>query len=251
MNANQERQERIELRVFREFAKVCPLPFDLATAEKRNKPEPDILCQLRDGEFLAFELVSVEDVVGKDKNGKDIAVTKPYNESFMLYRELQDAYQKALLEGNIQQPEKFNGHTVEVIYTHTSTFKPRKNAIPSIVAILNKRGPGRHFVKNKVIHAIICERDGTRSSDDSLMFLQDSCCGYVANSTVSNIKRKLEIPYESDHKIHLLAWSNTASSAEAFCWRDELTTLLQSNRRFSRVWLFGRGESSIAFDSGA
>src|SRR5262245_20259508 len=51
-----------EMFVFREFAKACPLPLLIDTAESRNPPEPDILCDLSTGGKVAFELVEADDV---------------------------------------------------------------------------------------------------------------------------------------------------------------------------------------------
>jgi hypothetical protein len=46
----------IELKVFSAFADRCGLPIVPGSAEKREPPEPDILCKLQTGETLAFEL---------------------------------------------------------------------------------------------------------------------------------------------------------------------------------------------------
>jgi len=53
---NLEKQEHEEMTVFGEFAKVCPLPLLLNTAQNRPTPEPDILCDIESGKKLAFEL---------------------------------------------------------------------------------------------------------------------------------------------------------------------------------------------------
>ena len=54
-------QAEAERAVFREFAKKANLPIDLRSIESREPPEPDILCRGNDGEFIAFELVSLSD----------------------------------------------------------------------------------------------------------------------------------------------------------------------------------------------
>ena len=55
-----DRQSQNELRVFESFARICPYSIDVETIEKRNPPEPDILCRL-DGMPTAFEIVECLD----------------------------------------------------------------------------------------------------------------------------------------------------------------------------------------------
>lgn len=56
-----DKQSENELRIFKQFAAQCPYPIDFKSIEKRNPPEPDILCQLSNGTPLAFELVECID----------------------------------------------------------------------------------------------------------------------------------------------------------------------------------------------
>lgn len=56
-----DKQSQNELRVFKKFAQICPYSINLATIEKRNHPEPDILCKLSDGTAIAFEIVECLD----------------------------------------------------------------------------------------------------------------------------------------------------------------------------------------------
>lgn len=56
-----DKQSQNELRVFKRFSQICPYPINLATIEKRNPPEPDMLCKLSDGTTIAFEIVECLD----------------------------------------------------------------------------------------------------------------------------------------------------------------------------------------------
>ena len=56
-------QAENELKIFRKFAEICPYSIDINSIEKREPPEPDILCKMVDGEMLAFEIV-----VGLDRS---------------------------------------------------------------------------------------------------------------------------------------------------------------------------------------
>jgi hypothetical protein len=56
-----DRQSQNELRVFKKFAEVCPYGSTFDSIEKRQPPEPDILCRLSDGKEIAFEIVECID----------------------------------------------------------------------------------------------------------------------------------------------------------------------------------------------
>jgi len=55
MSSEQEKG-LVELKVFASFANRSGIPIVPGSAQKREPPEPDILCELETGEALAFEL---------------------------------------------------------------------------------------------------------------------------------------------------------------------------------------------------
>ena len=54
--SNEQDKGLIELKVFASFASRCGIPIVPGSAQKREPPEPDILCKLENGQGLAFEL---------------------------------------------------------------------------------------------------------------------------------------------------------------------------------------------------
>ena len=75
-----------ELAIFHGFSEKCALGIDAASIEKRDPPEPDILCRTVSGESIAFELVEALDsdlargVYGKlrlEKNFRDAFAALP------------------------------------------------------------------------------------------------------------------------------------------------------------------------------
>jgi hypothetical protein len=76
---------------------------------------------------------------------------------------------------------------------------------------------------------------------------QSSSASYVRDCLISQIKKKLDKNYTTQHEIHLLAWAETPWPPQK--WRDELTDLCQQQTRFSRIWVFNRATQSIDFDS--
>jgi hypothetical protein len=163
---NMDSKEKQELAVFREFAEVCPMTIVANAAENRKPPEPDILCEVKDGPNVAFELVRAEDVT---------------------------TYTDAKGE----------------VYVQSIQYKESQ--------------PGVHF-------------------------------STVGTSIVDKVEEKLKKAragkYLTDHPLHLLVWSDTASSREWFAWRDDLERLLANGTgQFERIWVYGRSKREIAFDS--
>lgn len=60
-NKKLNQQSQNELRVFKKFSEVCPYPINFDSIEKREPPEPDILCKLLDEKVMAFEIVECID----------------------------------------------------------------------------------------------------------------------------------------------------------------------------------------------
>lgn len=56
-----DKQSQNGLRVFQKFTEVCPYVFNFDSIEKRQPPEPDILCRLSNGKKIAFEIVECID----------------------------------------------------------------------------------------------------------------------------------------------------------------------------------------------
>ncbi len=240
-------KQQQELDVFREFAKVCALPLQASNARNCEPPEPDILCELESGKKLAFELVSVEDMTS---NG---SVSRVGNDYLAQTKALEIAYKAALTENRIVSPERFEFHKVRVVFQDRTSLIGRQRAMPRVVELLNDLGPGKHTIKEakeKVIRSIRCE-PYTECSYAGPMFYAGSTSCTVEHSTVENIKEKIEEKnYDPSHKIHLLAWSETASVPGAAFWENDLETLLADGTgQFERIWVYGRNVRAIVFDS--
>lgn len=59
--ATEIEKAQIELAVFADFVSFSGVPVIAGTAEKRNPPEPDILCSFGEEGMVAFELVEICD----------------------------------------------------------------------------------------------------------------------------------------------------------------------------------------------
>lgn len=72
----------------------------------------------------------------------------------------------------------------------------------------------------------------------------------VSPNIVKLVVKKLKKTYKSNHPIHLIVWSTTASAPEVDFWKDEFIRIMRSNGMgaFRRIWVFGYAESEIVFD---
>jgi hypothetical protein len=243
-----------ELAVFRHFAAVCPLLGNsLNTVEQPHSDPPDIVCELRSGETLAFELVSCEDEIGKDKTGNGIAWTQGINDQLKLKQLLRDEYRSALEGGRVDQPERFQSSTVHVEF-ESSSMCQRRSAVPRVIELLNQLGPGKHFTPSESpIQLIWCMPWEKKIASCAVpSFSVGSSSFHVGNCTVERIQSKIKdsADYKFNGTMHLLAWSSTACHAESEFWRNDLLNVLQSGTgKFHRIWVFGIVEKSIVFDS--
>ena len=79
MTSEASKGTEIEIPIFLEFIRHGNLSFDPASVQKRNSPEPDILCKATNGEVVAFELVEICDQsMAKNRgNGAYIRTSDP------------------------------------------------------------------------------------------------------------------------------------------------------------------------------
>jgi hypothetical protein len=243
-----------EMFVFREFAKVCPMPLLIDTAENREPPEPDIICDCASGERLAFELVEADNVTtNRAKPGETVAVRKYVNDSITLKEAIDDAYKAAVESGQLTDPSRFEYHFIRIHFHDSASIKKSIQAMPDAIALLNEHGTERHNFKHKVIRSIRCAPFSSRGPYKGPLISVNTNTHNVGLSVVDRIESKLGRSYITAHPIHLLVWSDTATIAENELWHDKATALIHSKgmQPFVHLWVFGRGQPSIVFDMSA
>jgi len=109
-----------ELRVFRDFAEVCPLGIERDSIQKCNPPEADILCRIADGSALAFEMVELVD---------QARIAKPMADQDRLMDRLREA-SKALPE---ETRKKLKDSWVGVKFRPDRSLRKRKEYASQIV----------------------------------------------------------------------------------------------------------------------
>ena len=133
-----------EEEVFKSFAKLCP--YGIVSFNKRYPPEPDMICQIRDGSSIAFELTeSIYNIVAKRQEDS------PYMK-FQIGNYLNKSELKQVFE------EKFKNAFI-TIYPHNRILSRSyfRNKIGDFIKFLIEQAPEGeefHFPGN---YKFVCE----------------------------------------------------------------------------------------------
>lgn len=188
-----------ELNVFRRFVAVCPLRIEPNFIDKREPPEPDILCRLNDGSHIAFELVSANDADAQRRRG----------DSDILESKLKETLINACNAGNFPALSEWNGRTVRVRFVDSASLHSRLKAVPRAVELITEIGPtlGRHRCPDDdAIQHIVIDQNHSAIWDSNGPSVVTQRASYIDNVIESHLLKKLEKAhgYETDHPIHLL-----------------------------------------------
>jgi hypothetical protein len=241
----QDRHGNLELYVFADFARYCPIHLLADRAQKRFTPEPDVLCPTEDQGSIAFELVTVNDSDSQ----------RAVKESSNLIPLLESAFDDAAASDAISCPDNFIGLSIGVGFDDDASPKVRKSkAIPRAMELLEEIGPhpGRYSITGtdrQLINTIIIRENSCPWLGKPMFHLLNAV--YVGLPHVDRIASKIERPnpYLTDHPLHLLAWGDYDLAPEI--WRPKVERYLWDNlatSQFERVWIYERA-AGILFDS--
>ena len=104
--ADRDRHGLREQKIFLDFAKACRLVIQLDSIEKREPPEPDILCQMDQEEAVAFEMVELIDQ----------GLAQQTYESIRLQQLLEDIYQNLPTSARTTIEKRFKNALVHVTF---------------------------------------------------------------------------------------------------------------------------------------
>ncbi len=119
-------QAENELRIFRKFAKICPYSIDLNSIEKREPPEPDILCKTVDGEMLAFEIVI----------GIDRSLASFIYGSYELVNSFYDELESLPVNQNKRIKSIYGNASINVVFKEDISLEQKRNATRKILLSL-------------------------------------------------------------------------------------------------------------------
>ncbi len=227
--------------MFKEFAAASPCVIEIESIEKRQPPEPDILCRCVEGSSIAFEMVGLDDPRQSQRLYDRLAIEKRLLQEYQSVSDSLDPVAR-----NRMKARKF------VLTFRDGISKNKKvKAVPKIIGFLaaldastlGSVEPSREL--GSVVNKIVVREHGLPA--DQPKFTIDSG-GHSGDYTVERITNKLARQYESNARIELLAWVSATLPENR--WSGQLTRLLQERLGasvFRRVWLFDRSQRQILF----
>jgi hypothetical protein len=234
-----EREER----VVRRFADVCPLGMLPESIEKREPPEPEVLCKLKSGDGVALELVEAIDerLAPRESRKSEMA------------QALRDAYE-ALPGGSYPKlQQRFGNALVHVTFHERATVRRSRAAIPHILRELETVNgafagdvvPDRRSPLGQTVRKV-CVRRG----DYAGPCFDVESTGSFADPVVNRIEDKFENDYQSTYPIELLVYYELQPVLPENTWLPELERFVRERlvaSPFRRVWVFDLAANAIMF----
>ncbi len=232
--ANRDRHGFREKTIFLDFAKVCGLAIQLDSVEKREPPEPDILCQINQEGAVAFEMVELIDQ----------GLAQQTYESIRLQQLLEDIHQNLPTSARTTIEERFKNALVHVTFHAETSSRGRENAIPLILDWLQGFSPS--FIGStppegrSPLYKIVSEITVSRGDFPGPFFEVDAG-GAFADPTLERIGKKFEKKYISSTSVELLAYYELQPVLSEDLWLPQLRTFITQrigSSGFRRVWVY-------------
>ena len=218
---------RKELRIFRQFAEVCPLRIENDAIEKREPDEPDILCRTPAGS-VAFEMVEIVDreKVARPRGDQDALMDVMHEAARNLPQEIKDAFANAW---------------IGVRFRNDRSLRRRRQVAERVVnelVELDRAFSGDYPITEgevEVARAEVQRRDGLAGP-----FFRYQVVGHFNPIPSDALLAKFNKRYVTAHPIELLAYFDK-QEAPPRQQIDELIGFIEANigdSQFGRVWLF-------------
>jgi|SRR5215831_5028709 len=223
-----------ELRIFRLFAPACPLAIEDNSIEKREPPEPDILCRIPTGQ-LAFEMGEIVD----EEN-----VARPQGDSFALMDVMRGAARK--LPQNIK--DAFANAWIGVRFRDDYSLQRRRRIAEHMVnelLHLDAAFSGEYAITDGGVELARAEINRNEGIRGPLFRIQP--VGHFNPIPSEALLRKFNKRYQTAHPIELVAYYDR-QEAPLQQQIDRLLGFIEANlniSQFNRVWIFNCRDSRI------
>jgi hypothetical protein len=235
-----DRHDDKEIPLFRLFAPVCGLPIEPASIEKREPPEPDILCHVTGEGPVAFELIELV-------NEKKIA--RPTGDQEDLIDHLRDGYRSLSSATKAEFDRRFGNALVRAKFRPDLSLRRRKKIADDILEEMLKIDPsfegtfGMNDGKMEVASVEV-----VRGNFAGPHFRVPAAASYNP-IPLARLEAKFEKKYSSGAPIELLAYYDR-QSAPLEKQLQELFNYIQARlagSHFRRAWVFNVSDQRICF----
>jgi hypothetical protein len=227
-------QDDDEIDAFRDFLEHSNLAVVPGSIEKRNPPEPDILCRLTDNCQLAFELVEI---------------CHPGNAAFVgsagtVSRLLEETYRNLSRELRNRFDSRFAGKPLSFTFCSGATINRIRVVLPRAFAELVTKSENDEEYRPsstavaRTLRSVkfvgrVEERDRP-SFNVAGVFQPDDV-------VVESVLSKLGKTYKTPHPIELLAYFGAFAWSLSTSWEHPLRHMLKARNfgPFRRVWVLG------------
>jgi hypothetical protein len=236
-------QDKNEIRIFKHFAELCPYSINPASIIKQNPPALDILCQLSDGSYIAFELVeSIDGSIAKSTYGP------------MKIKSYFDDHLKSLPRYKKKKfKSKYKNAMINVAFNENHYYLSQRTTIKKIFSnLLNMTVSYESDLKlnfdknlNNKIHYISISRGdfvGPIFNIGSVTSFADPC--------KERIKNKFKKKYEIDSNIDLLVYYEIQPMLPEKNWLPPVEEFIKTSidkSLFQRVWIYSVTEKKIIY----
>lgn len=236
----QDKQRKIEISVFKEFVKFCLL--EIVSFDSKDPPEPDILCELKNGNKLAFELVEAVDHNQARQHDLSISVKQ---EMRQYYESLSGSSKNNFnnLYGNADLFFKFGDDL---------TKNKILNNLPEIFTFLlslDEKSEGN--IKNTTPNfPNVCKKIRINRGCFIGPMFNISNAMYIKDGVTEALSSKFNKAYSCSYPIELIIHSDTRPLLPSTLWIDEVKGYIKENllnSPFRRVWVFGLHEMKIEY----
>ncbi|CAB1055350.1 hypothetical protein D1BOALGB6SA_83 [Olavius sp. associated proteobacterium Delta 1] len=225
-------QAKTELRIFRSFAEVCELPIDVMTIEKREPPEPDILCKINDGGTITFELTELIDrgfanMIGKQNDTKTRLDNYYFDLPMDMKKDFDSLYSDAIIFINFNNSISMRQR--EMLFS---------NIFNNLLGL--ESGSEGNFLKDDPQYRgkfrwITISRGVNGPIFDTVPAMS------IGDSTTSVIESKINKNYLTEYPLHLLAYIDLNPMLPDHIWLPKIEKFLANNLKnsdFEKAWIF-------------
>jgi hypothetical protein len=230
-----DKQGSDELRIFRLFAAAAELEITEGSIEKREPPEPDILCELQGQGTTAFELVETIDP----------ALAQTVAAQIKLQQVLRERAASALSD--------LGDALVFVQYVQSTLVQERLRTVVNLIEYLRSLPSGfngDHLVpRDAPLGSVVRAVRVTRGSFVGPIF-QVEGGAWLSDPLVECIGRKFANRYPVDHRLELLAFYELQFTPMVAMKIPEVGAYVESRlleSQFERVWVFDAENRSVLF----
>jgi len=234
-----------EKRIFGQFADACHLGIRPDSIEKRDPPEPDILCEIEEEGPAAFEMVEIID--------KDLA--RRMRAHFELRKRLREHYESLEPGERADIRERVGDAKIAVTCDWSTSSRVWKQAIPSVMEILKLIDPSFEGEVDgesalRLPRGVSKVRIVRRANLQGPLFSAPAAGSY-SDLTVEAIRGKLNRDYKSAAPVELLAYYEFQLDSPSEILPPPLVKFLRGafpNDCFRRVWVFAVFRGQVLYE---